>query len=230
MSEATKMNTTHGLPLTRVATQHEFVEGHLQDLEFTNTPNLLTLSRILVVPGVVWLMFERTPMMDFWAAMLFALAGFTDFLDGYIARKRNLVTVYGKLMDPLADKFLVTCCLIALQELGRVHPVVVMLLLCREIGITGLRALASAEGVVIAASTGGKWKTATQMVAIGFLIVRDSVTGLPLDRAGGPLLYFSLAMSLWSARDYAVEFFKGLRATRQKRAERRARKKAKKKR
>lgn len=187
------------------------------ELEFTNAPNLLTLSRIFFIPIVVFLLYWRTVTGDLLAAAVFGIAGFTDFLDGYLARTRNLVTVYGKLMDPLADKFLVVCSLVMLQELDRVHPVVVMLLICREMGITGLRALASAEGVIIAASAAGKWKTAFQMVAIGFVIADSHVWGLPLGQIGTPLLLVSVAMSLWSAKEYVVEFFKGLRATRLKR-------------
>jgi CDP-diacylglycerol--glycerol-3-phosphate 3-phosphatidyltransferase len=116
-------------------------------------------------------------------------------------------------MDPMADKFLTACTLIMLQELGRISAVVVMLLICRELAITGLRALASAEGVIIAASNSGKWKTGTQMVAIGFLIAQ-SIFGIPLNLAGLILLYISLAISLWSAQDYVVGFFKGVREAR----------------
>lgn len=191
---------------------------HETDLQFTNAPNLLTLSRIFFVPVVIFLLFWRTIAGDLLAAAVFGIASFTDFLDGYLARTRNLVTVYGKLMDPLADKFLVACSLIMLQHLGRIHPAVVMLLICREMGITGLRALASAEGVVIAASASAKWKTAFQMIAIALVIVGDSIQWLPLARVGEWLLYVSLAMSLWSAKDYIVDFFKGLRETRRKRA------------
>lgn len=90
-----------------------------KELEFTNTPNLLTLSRILAVPGVVALLLLKTPTYDLLAAILFAVASFTDFLDGYYARKLKIITVYGKLMDPLADKFLVVSSLIILQELTR---------------------------------------------------------------------------------------------------------------
>src|SRR6185436_165458 len=99
----------------------------------------------------VVLLFARTDTTDLLAGIAFAIASITDYFDGYIARTRKLITVYGKLMDPLADKFLVVTSLIALQSLGRIHAVVVMLLVCRELAITGLRALASAEGVIIAA-------------------------------------------------------------------------------
>jgi CDP-diacylglycerol--glycerol-3-phosphate 3-phosphatidyltransferase len=149
------------------------------------------------------------------------VASLTDYFDGYLARKYQIETVYGKLMDPLADKFLVICSLIMLQHLGRMSPIVVMLLVCRELTITGLRALASAEGVIVAASSGGKWKTATQMVAIPALMVRD-VDGIPFYQIGLWLTYFSLGLSLWSAKDYVVDFFRGLRKTTEIRKKRKA--------
>src|SRR6188768_2100810 len=108
------------------------------ELRFNTTPNLLTLFRILMVPVVVGLLSMKDPRFDLAAAIVFAIASITDFFDGYIARLQKLETVYGKLMDPLADKFLVVSSLIMLQELGRIHPLVVILLICRELAITGL--------------------------------------------------------------------------------------------
>lgn len=183
------------------------------DLSFNNTPNQLTLFRIFIVPAVIFCLSRREPLWDYLATALFSIASITDFFDGYLARKYKIETVYGKLMDPLADKFLVICSLIALQDLGRIHPVIVMLLVCRELTITGLRALASAEGVVMGASSGGKWKTAIQMVAIPMLMCGD-VWIFPFKIIGYALLYISLAFSLWSAKDYVVEFFKGLKKSR----------------
>ena len=136
-----------------------------QDLQFTNTPNMLTLARIIAVPGVVALLFMRTNQTDIIAGFLFSAAAITDYFDGYIARKLKIETVYGQLMDPLADKFLVISALCMLQELGRVHVVIVILLICREIAITGLRALASSEGIPLPTSKSAKWKTTAQMVA-----------------------------------------------------------------
>jgi CDP-diacylglycerol--glycerol-3-phosphate 3-phosphatidyltransferase len=180
------------------------------ELQFDNVPNRLTMLRIALVPVVVGLLFIETPLWDFIAALMFSAAAATDYFDGYIARKRKLITVYGKLMDPLADKFLVVCSLVMLLYLGRIHP----LLVCRELTITGLRALASAEGVIISASGGGKWKTATQMVAIPFLMLKTRPFGIPVFEVGMGLLYISLAMSLWSAKDYVLDFFKALRESR----------------
>ena len=184
------------------------------DLTFTTTPNLLTLSRIIFVPIVVGLLFLKEERWDVVSALLFAVAGATDFFDGYLARKQKSESVYGKLMDPLADKFLVVSCLVMLQYLGRIHPVVVILLICRELAITGLRALASAEGVVIGASQSAKWKTTTQMVAIGCLLAQSGFFGIPLTLPGLVLLYISLGISLWSAKDYIVDFFIALKETR----------------
>lgn len=174
------------------------------------------------VPVVVGMLSVREPKWDLIAGVTFGVASITDYFDGYLARSQKVETVYGKLLDPLADKFLVVSSLIMLQELGRIHPVVVMILICREIAITGLRALASAEGVIIAASGSAKWKTATQMVAIPLIMVRDGLFGLPLYPVGMLLLYISLGISIWSAKDYIVDFFRAVReARKQKVSERR---------
>jgi CDP-diacylglycerol--glycerol-3-phosphate 3-phosphatidyltransferase len=165
------------------------------------------------VPLVVGLLFLKTPSWDVWAAWAFTFASITDYFDGYLARRGNIETVYGKLMDPLADKFLVVSALIMLQEMGRIHPIVVILLICREMAITGLRALASAEGLIIAASRSAKWKTATQMVAIPWVMARE-LWGIPLYTAGMVLMYISLAISLWSAKDYVVDFFRAIKKKR----------------
>jgi CDP-diacylglycerol--glycerol-3-phosphate 3-phosphatidyltransferase len=201
-------------------------------MTFNTAPNWLTLLRICFVPVVVGLLFVHTQTADLAAGIAFAVASITDYFDGYLARTRKVVTVYGKLMDPLADKFLVVSALIMLQYLDRIHPIVVILLICRELAITGLRALASAEGVIIDASGGGKWKTGTQMVAIPLImafhpvLIRDGrsspswVEGLYL--IGFILLYISLAISLWSAKSYIVDFFRAMRdQRRQKQKERR---------
>lgn len=185
------------------------------ELTFHTTPNYLTLLRIVFVPTVIFALFQKTFIWDLVAAVLFGLASLTDYFDGYLARKYKIETVYGKLMDPLADKFLVICSLIALQALDRMSPIVVMVLVCRELTITGLRALASAEGVIVAASQGGKWKTALQMIALPCLMIGDiKITpefGIPFFTLGMWMTYLSLGFSLWSAKDYIVGFFIGLK-------------------
>jgi len=171
-----------------------------------------------MVPVVVLALFQGTPEWDLAAALLFGAASITDYFDGYLARKQQIVTIYGKLMDPLADKFLVICSLVMLQQMQRIHPVIVMVLICRELAITGLRALASAEGVIIPASPGAKWKTAIQMFAVPFMMVKQGLWGIPLYEIGYGLMYVSLAFSLWSAKDYAVDFFRAAQDARKKRS------------
>ena len=181
-------------------------------LIFDNAPNRLTLLRMAAVPLVVYFLSWRTLNGDISACVVFSLAAITNWLDGYVARAYKAVTIYGKLMDPLADKFLVVSTLIMLQHLGRIHPYMVMVLICREMGITSLRALASAEGVIIAAGSGGKWKAALQMVAIPFLIIKITLFGfVDCDLIGTVLIYISLALSLSSALTYVVDFFRGLK-------------------
>ena len=234
------MNTTnHNKTFTPITQESEpepqktisSTPAAIDELTFNTTPNILTLIRIAFVPLIVGLLFIQESKWDLTAALIFAAASITDYFDGYLARTQKIETIYGKLMDSLADKFLVVSSLIMLQHLSRIHPIVVILLICRELAITGLRALASAEGVIISASSSGKWKTALQMVAIGFIMAGPSLFELPLYPIGMVLLYLSLAMSLWSAKDYVVGFFKGLREsrklrTRERQLAREARRKA----
>lgn len=193
-------------------TDHEGSRQSTDALTFDTPPNRLTILRMLAVPAVIYFLTWRTFDGDLIACVIFALAAITDWLDGYLARTYRAITIYGKLMDPLADKFLVVAVLIMLQDLGRIHPFLVMVLICREMAITSLRALASAEGVIIAAGTGGKWKAALQMIAIPFLIIHVKLFDLiPADLVGRVLMYISVALSLTSASTYAIDFFRGLK-------------------
>jgi CDP-diacylglycerol---glycerol-3-phosphate 3-phosphatidyltransferase len=181
-------------------------------LTFDTPPNRLTLLRMAAVPAVIYFLTWRTFTGDVTACVIFTLAAITDWFDGYLARAYKAVTIFGKLMDPLADKFLVVATLIMLQDLDRIHPFLVMILICREMGITSLRALASAEGVIIAAGSGGKWKAALQMVAVPFLIVHVTLFGvIPTALIGTWLMYISVLLSLTSASTYAIDFFRGLK-------------------
>ena len=124
-----------------------------------NLPNLLTVLRIMLVPVLVVALLGNTPAGDVLAAVVFALASLTDFIDGYLARTRDSITTFGKLMDPLADKLLIVAALISLVSLDRLPAWVAMVIIARELAVTGLRALAAERGVVIAASWMGKVKT-----------------------------------------------------------------------
>lgn len=131
-----------------------------------NLANKLTLLRILLVPVFIIFLAPGIPYGKEIATAIFVLASITDKLDGYIARSRNQITRFGKFMDPLADKLLVTAALISLVELGIIPGWVAMIIVAREFAVTGLRSIAASEGVVIAASWWGKIKTVTQIVAI----------------------------------------------------------------
>jgi CDP-diacylglycerol--glycerol-3-phosphate 3-phosphatidyltransferase len=189
------------------------------DLEFATLPNILTSLRVVMIPAIIWLLMQKTNTLDIVAGFTFAAAGVTDYFDGYFARKYKTESVFGKLMDPLADKFLVVSSLCMLQELGRIPAILVILLICREMAITGLRALASSEGLIIGASQSAKWKTATQMTAIPWLMASQGLWGIPLFQMGQVLIYVSLAISLWSAKDYIVDFFVAIREKRKKKRE-----------
>ena len=137
-----------------------------------NLPNKLTILRVLMIPFfVLFMLMDITGAADKWIAVaLFVIASLTDFLDGYIARKYNLVSNFGKFMDPLADKLLVSAAMICLVEMGRLPAWVVILIISREFIISGFRLIASDNGVVIAASYWGKFKTVFQMAMIIVLI------------------------------------------------------------
>jgi CDP-diacylglycerol---glycerol-3-phosphate 3-phosphatidyltransferase len=167
-----------------------------------NVPNLLTVVRILLVPVVVVALLAETPNADMFAAIVFAVAAFTDGLDGYIARSRGSITTFGKLMDPLADKLLIIAPLISLVSLGRIDAWVAMVIIAREFAVTALRMVAVEQGVVIPASFLGKLKTVTQVGAI-FAVIAVSSTPLWVDL----LVYLAVATTVVSGVDY----FFGLR-------------------
>ncbi len=170
-----------------------------------NLANALTLLRILAVPVVVVALLGETPNGDELAAAVFALAALTDGLDGYFARSRDAVTTFGKLMDPLADKLLITAALVSLVSLGRLQAWVAMVIIAREIAVTGLRAIAAERGVVIAASWMGKLKTVLQIAAIFALIAAN-----PAPTWVNVLLYVAVAVTLVSGADYFLGIRKRL--------------------
>lgn len=202
------------------------------DLEIDNLPNRLTFFRMLMIPVVVLTLYfsEETPLflVDYqhWlghiACWIFVVASITDFLDGYIARKRNIVTVFGSFLDPIADKFLIVSSLVMLLALERVHPIVVIVLVLREMYMTSLRLLALTEGVDVPVSSMGKWKTGTQMVGTPMLMIYDHFLGMNLPLIGTVLIYLSALLSMWSALLYSLSMVKKLK---EKRAEKKKTKK-----
>ena len=135
-----------------------------------NLPNKLSIARVLCIPAIVILLYFQDPVCRLAAASLFVLGCFTDFLDGHIARKRNLVTNFGKFIDPVADKLLVLTTLIMLIHLHMMDAWIVIVILCRELAVDGLRMVAVTKGTVIAAGPLGKWKTTFQMILISVML------------------------------------------------------------
>ena len=168
----------------------------------SNVPNVLTVLRILLVPVLVVALLEETNNGDLLAAIVFALASVTDYADGYLARRSDAISTFGKLMDPIADKLLILAALIVLVSLQRVDAWVATVIVGREFAVTATRMAASQQGVVVAAAAWGKAKTCVQVVCVFFLIAVDG-SPLWLDL----LVYATVAITLISGVDY----FRGLR-------------------
>jgi len=173
-----------------------------------NLPNSISLIRIGMTPVLVVMLLSPGPAMSLASAVIFVLVCATDWLDGYIARKRGIITSLGKFLDPLADKLLITAAFIMLIPLGRVPAWMVALMIGREIAVTGLRAIAVDSGVVIAASSLGKIKTVAQIVCLVPLIIHYPWAGIDFNSIGMVLLYAAFGLTMWSGIDYFIGFFR----------------------
>lgn len=182
-----------------------------------NLANRITIARIFLVPVVLLFLLVRfdfghiaiggqtTTVSEIIATLIFIIAAATDGLDGYIARKRKMVTNFGKFLDPLADKLLVTAALISLVEMQRISAVMAIIIISREFIISGLRTIAASEGIILAASKLGKLKTTFQIIAISALILNDfpfSYIHFPFDQI---TLYIAVFITIWSGWDYLVK-------------------------
>ncbi|MCW7754317.1 CDP-diacylglycerol--glycerol-3-phosphate 3-phosphatidyltransferase [Desulfobotulus sp. H1] len=172
-------------------------------------PNALTLYRVASVPLLVVILLSPSKWAAFFAALVFSLASITDFLDGFMARRMGLISQFGKIMDPLADKLLISSAFIMLVSLGRVEGWIVCLIIGRELAITGLRSILASSGADVAATNVAKWKTGFQIGAIIPLLLHYPYFGLDFHMVGTWVLWVALALTIWSGVDY------GLRARRQ---------------
>jgi len=172
----------------------------------TSLPNLLTLFRIAAVPGLVALFYMDSALGNWLAAGLFAVAAFTDFLDGYIARATRQYSAFGRFLDPVADKLLVSATLLMATAFNQISGLVILpavVILCREIMVSGLREYLAGIQVSVPVSQLAKWKTTLQMFAIGFLIVGDSGPGfLPVRLIGETGLWIAAVLTLVTGYDY----------------------------
>ena len=183
-----------------------------------NLPNILTMARIAAIPLLAALLMSPSQPAGFWAAAVFSLASVTDWLDGYLARRMGIVTIFGKFLDPIADKLIVMAALIMILPFGRVPAWMVLVILGREIIITGLRGIASSEGIVIQASDLGKFKTIFQLVAIiGLLLhydynwlfgIEHHLVHVNMHNVGMFFLWIATLLTVWSGVDYLARFIR----------------------
>lgn len=179
---------------------------------FWNLPNTVTLMRILAVPALLafpWFFTREGSLVIAW---IYIVAATTDLVDGWLARRGAQVTKIGKLLDPLADKVIVTAALIVLLVVGRIPTwgiVMVVVIIGRELAVTGLRGMASAEGQIVAAAWPGKVKTVFQNIAISALLFPDPVLRLPAHQIGMAFLIAATGLTLWSGYRYFAAFFSG---------------------
>ncbi len=176
-----------------------------------NLPNKLTILRIILVPVFVACFYLPMQGAMYLAGAVFILAYVTDMLDGYIARKYDLVTDFGKLMDPMADKLLTAAAMIMLTAEGMCSPVATLVTIGRELVISAFRLVSATQGVVIAAGSIGKLKTLTQFIGISLMLLGNPVFGLigiPMDQI---MIWLSVALAVWSCADYIIRNVKALK-------------------
>lgn len=178
-----------------------------------NLPNKITLARICMIPLFALVALIHFPGSDLLATILFLVAAFSDFLDGYLARSRHLVTNFGKFLDPLADKMLVCTAMAALVAMGRLPAVVMIVIICRDLLVDGLRSIAAEKGVVIAASYWGKAKTLSQIIMVTLLLMSSYFPESSFYH--GLCVVFMIiatALTIWSGANYLYkgrEFLRG---------------------
>src|ERR1035438_2977613 len=183
-----------------------------------NLPNILTMARIAAIPLMAALLMSPSQTAAFWASAVFAVASITDWLDGYLARRMGIVTVFGKFLDPIADKLIVMAALVMILPFKRVPAWMVLVILGREIIITGLRGIASSEGIVIPASKLGKYKTIFQIVAIlglllhydyyWFFSIEHPYLYVNMHNIGMFYLWIAVIITIWSGFDYLRKFIR----------------------
>ena len=177
-----------------------------------NLPNLLTSIRILLIPVFIFFFWGATPRASAIAAIVFLIASLTDLLDGYLARRWNQITKLGKILDPIADKLLILSALVLLVEFHRIPAWIAIVLIGRDIAVTGLRAMASSEGIIIPADRAGKYKLAIQVTAIILLILDYHIYSFKFIVLGNILLDISMAFAVFSAIQYIIKYGRDLQA------------------
>jgi len=173
-----------------------------------NLPIGLTLTRIVAVPLLIVFLISSSRVHAVIAAAIFILASLTDWADGVLARRRNQVTTLGTLLDPIADKLLVAAALVSLLQIEKIAAWIVVVIIGRELAVTGLRAVAAGVGVIVPASRLAKWKTVSQYVAITLLIIEKSAGAAAFHHTATAVLWVALALTVVSGGDYFYRFFR----------------------
>ena len=173
-----------------------------------NLPIGLTITRIVAVPLLILFLISSSRVDALIAAAIFVAASLTDWLDGVVARRRNQVTTLGTLLDPIADKLLVAAALVSLLTIDKVEAWIVVVIIGRELAVTGLRAVAAGVGVIVPASRLAKWKTVSQYIAVTMLILEKGLVSPEFHVAATVVLWGALALTLVSAVDYFYRFFR----------------------
>ena len=173
-----------------------------------NLPNTITMLRIGVIPVLFGLLFSPGPAMSLVITILFIGAALTDLLDGYIARRFEIVTTMGKFLDPIADKLIVTTAMILMIPIGRIPAWIVAVIIIRDFAVDGIRHIASSDGIVIQASPLGKRKTLCQIFAVSALMIHYPFIGADAHTIGMIILYIALILTVTSGIDYFLKFYR----------------------
>ena len=176
--------------------------------QILSLPNGLTIIRVVAIPIILVLLFSSGRFYQIFTAFLFLLVAITDTVDGYLARRRGVVTTLGKFLDPLADKLLIVTALIALVPARAIPVWMVIVIVGREIAVTGLRGIAVSQGIVISASALGKYKTVFEVVSIFFLIFDGDYFSIDFHQVGMVFLWVSLGIAVISGIDYFRKFLR----------------------
>jgi CDP-diacylglycerol--glycerol-3-phosphate 3-phosphatidyltransferase len=175
-----------------------------------NFPNTITLLRVTIIPVLFFLLLSPGPTGSLIIAGLFILAALTDLLDGYLARKYEIVTVMGKFLDPIADKLIVNTAMILMIPIGRISAWIVAIIIIRDFVVDGIRAISQSEGFIIPASKLGKRKTLCQIFAVSALMIHYPFLGADAHVVGTVILYIALVLSVTSGVDYLIKFYENI--------------------
>ncbi len=180
---------------------------------FKQLPDILTLTRIALVPFILFFLYLPDAKFKILGLLIFAVAAITDFWDGHLARKFDTASVFGQFMDPVADKILVSSLLIFIATTELIHPIAIILIISRDIFVDGIRSVAATNNTIISAKPLGKLKTAIQMIAIPIILFPYPIPPLPLELLGAIMIWFSVVLSWISGFDYVWGYIKSQKKT-----------------